>query len=73
MFKYLKDKIPKFLKNTDMIINEYESSHPEDEDPRKSGRDTNTKFNIDWVDEFVQKIKPYIYVREVDRLLILIP
>jgi radical SAM protein with 4Fe4S-binding SPASM domain len=33
----------------------------------------NTKYDVSWIDEFVQKVKPYIYVREIDRLLILIP
>lgn len=33
----------------------------------------NTSFTLDWVDDFVKKIRPYIYVRELDRLLILIP
>ncbi len=32
-----------------------------------------TSFTLDWVDDFVKKIKPYIYVRDFDRLLILIP
>lgn len=36
-------------------------------------RNTNTKHDLGWVDEFVQKVKPYIYVRELDKLLILIP
>jgi radical SAM protein with 4Fe4S-binding SPASM domain len=36
-------------------------------------RNTNTSYNVDWVDEFIKKIKPYIYVRKLDRLLILIP
>lgn len=36
-------------------------------------RGTNTNYDLDWIDEFVRKIKPYIYVRELDRLLILIP
>ena len=30
-------------------------------------------IDISWVDEFVRKVKPYIYVREVDKLLILVP
>ena len=29
--------------------------------------------DISWIDEFVRKIKPYIYVRSLDRLLILVP
>ena len=29
--------------------------------------------DLRWIDEFVRKIQPYIYVRERDRLLILIP
>ena len=73
MIKYLKSKMPKFLKspndtakknpqaNTDSIANEYEL------------RSTNTIFDVAWIDEFVKKIKPYIYVRELDKLLILIP
>ncbi len=36
-------------------------------------RFTDTSFNITWVDEFVEKIKPYVFVREFDKLLILIP
>ena len=36
-------------------------------------RFTNTPFDISWINEFVEKIKPYVYVREIDRLLILIP
>lgn len=31
------------------------------------------QHDLQWVDEFVRKIKPYIYVRAHDRLLILIP
>lgn len=30
-------------------------------------------YDLRWIDDFVQEIKPYVYVREVDRLLILIP
>jgi len=47
--------------NTDIINNENET------------RITSTIFNISWIDEFVEKVRPYIYVRELDRLLILIP
>ncbi len=36
-------------------------------------RFTSTSFKLDWIDEFVRKVKPYIYVRELDKLLILIP
>lgn len=36
-------------------------------------RVTGTLHDLSWIDEFVQKVKPYIYVRERDRLLILIP
>ena len=36
-------------------------------------RSTSTSFKLDWIDEFVRKVKPYIYVRELDKLLILIP
>lgn len=38
-----------------------------------TGRFMSASFNIKWVDEFIRKIKPYVYVREKDRLLILIP
>ena len=53
----------KCQKSNDAVkkINEYEL------------RNTNTTFNLDWVDDFVEKIKPYIYVRKLDKLLILIP
>lgn len=44
---------------------------------RKQGEEVNlqneTVYDLRWVDEFVTKIKPYVYVRESDRLLILIP
>jgi radical SAM protein with 4Fe4S-binding SPASM domain len=30
-------------------------------------------YDLQWIDEFVRKIKPYVHVREADRLLILIP
>ncbi len=33
----------------------------------------NELFDLSWVDEFIGKVKPYIYVREIDKLLILIP
>lgn len=36
-------------------------------------RTTSTVFNVAWINDFVKKIKPYVYVRELDRLLILIP
>jgi radical SAM protein with 4Fe4S-binding SPASM domain len=69
----MKFQIPKFLKgtdytdkknlqiNTDVVCNEHEL------------RTTNTVFDLSWVDEFIKKVKPYIYVRKLDRLLILIP
>jgi radical SAM protein with 4Fe4S-binding SPASM domain len=33
----------------------------------------NVEFDLSWVDAFMRKIKPYVYVREIDRLLIMIP
>ncbi len=36
-------------------------------------RDTSTNCDLTWIDEFVGKVKPYIYVREMDNVLILIP
>jgi radical SAM protein with 4Fe4S-binding SPASM domain len=43
----------------------YRSSH--------AVQETTHEYDLSWVDEFVRKIKPYVYVREDDRLLILIP
>ncbi len=54
-------------KVTNEKINERESSI------HHGGRNANTSFNLNWVDAFIKKIKPYIYVRGLDRLLILIP
>jgi radical SAM protein with 4Fe4S-binding SPASM domain len=34
---------------------------------------TSTIYDLSWIDEFVRKVKPYIYVRALDKLLILIP
>lgn len=31
------------------------------------------KYELIWIDQFVKKVRPYIYVREKDRVLILIP
>lgn len=61
-----KDKMPKYLnikipKISNIKNHEYES------------RNTSTCFDVSWVDEFIEKIRPYVYVREIDRLLILIP
>lgn len=36
-------------------------------------RNTSAHHDLEWVNEFVEKVKPYIYVREMDNLLILIP
>lgn len=36
-------------------------------------KDENEQVDITWVDEFVEKIKPYVFVRELDSLLILMP
>jgi radical SAM protein with 4Fe4S-binding SPASM domain len=33
----------------------------------------NTIPDLAWIDEFIEKVKPYIYVRSMDSLLILIP
>ena len=67
----MKFRIPnlKFKKNT-----EFRTSNTED---RKNYRPelqfTSSTFDVNWIDEFIEKIKPYIYVRELDKLLILIP
>jgi radical SAM protein with 4Fe4S-binding SPASM domain len=39
----------------------------------KQTREDTNRIDIGWVDEFVTKIKPYVFVRELDNLLILIP
>jgi len=36
-------------------------------------RVTGTLHDLSWIEEFIRKVKPYIYVREMDKLLILIP
>jgi len=58
MDKHLNTKIPKFL-----------------DGEKKGGIEPRVvqPYDLHWVDDFVRKIKPYIYVRERDRLLILIP
>ncbi|MGD9379147.1 MAG: radical SAM protein [candidate division WOR-3 bacterium] len=56
--KYLNTRIPRFLKR------KVEKEVDEQEEP---------VYDLAWIDEFVRKIKPYVYVRELDRLLILIP
>lgn len=35
--------------------------------------DSMREYNLNWVDDFVREIKPYVYVRGIDRLLIMIP
>lgn len=59
--------MPKFLKGNKV---EWEKGdYGTDVMPRCAVDD----YDIHWVDEFIRKIKPYVYVREIDRLLILIP
>ena len=66
MIKYLNSKIPKFLKiKMPGYLNKKGASRTIQENRRA--------YDLHWVDEFVRKIKPYVYVREQDRLLILIP
>ncbi len=58
----------KFQANTEFgFLNTKEKNH------RRRSQSTNTSFNLNWIDEFMKKIKSFIYVRELDRLLILIP
>jgi radical SAM protein with 4Fe4S-binding SPASM domain len=75
MIKYLKDKMPKFLKSH--VDSKYQISNTKNNEHESArqcgGLNTNTSFDINWIDEFIEKIRPYIYVRELDRLLILIP
>jgi len=57
-------------------IREYLKSHtPEHLNDKKSGvaQQEDIVYDLQWVDEFVRKIKPYVSVREQDHLLILIP
>ncbi len=37
------------------------------------GEEQYLTYDLKWIDDFVQKIRPYIYVRELDHLLILVP
>jgi radical SAM protein with 4Fe4S-binding SPASM domain len=37
------------------------------------GQSGDQLIDLSWIDEFIQKAKPYMYVRELDKLLILIP
>lgn len=67
MIKYLKFKMLGFSKkrtDKDMPGN-INNLH------NKTGE--SKQYNLMWVDEFIRKIKPFIYVRELDSLLILIP
>jgi radical SAM protein with 4Fe4S-binding SPASM domain len=41
--------------------------------PEDDSKQDKTILDISWIDEFLTKIKPFIYVREMDNLLILIP
>jgi radical SAM protein with 4Fe4S-binding SPASM domain len=58
MDKHLNTKIPRYL-----IDKKKEGVEPIEVQP----------YDLHWIDEFVRKIKPYVYVRERDRLLILVP
>lgn len=67
MTKFLRTKIPKFLQGNRV---EWETGdYGTDIVPRYAIQN----YDLHWVDEFVRKIRPYVYVREIDRLLILIP
>jgi len=68
--KYLKmpnAKVPRFLKRKKVEWEREEYGM----DGLLYGSEQN--YDLRWVDEFVRKISPYIYVRELDRLMILIP
>jgi radical SAM protein with 4Fe4S-binding SPASM domain len=58
MTEHLESQIPKCLSRTKLD---------------GIGQEEARLYNLGWIDEFVRKIKPYVYVRERDRLLILIP
>lgn len=57
MIERLKSQIPKFLSSSKDFVEQEEGQ----------------AYGLHWIDEFVRKIKRYVYVRERDRLLILIP
>ena len=44
---------------------------------KRQGEEVNlqngTVYDLQWIDDFVAKIKPHVYVRELDHLLILVP
>lgn len=64
MIKYLKSKIPKCLAGADRTLKT---------DGGGETLNTDESSNLNWIDDFVDKVRPYIYVRELDSLLILIP
>ncbi len=70
-----KIKMPKFQKLQIPKVLSAEMANLERDDYGVEGlpRDSIREFDLSWIDGFVGKIKPYVYVREIDRLLILIP
>jgi radical SAM protein with 4Fe4S-binding SPASM domain len=66
VIKYLKSKMPKYL--TGEILNFKNQSAT-----LFGGPSEQRIYDLQWVDGFIKKIKPYVYVRELDNLLILIP
>jgi len=68
MIKYLKSKIPKYLKKKNEIPNPKHQSAI-----LFGGPNEQRIYDLQWVDGFIKNIKPYVYVRELDNLLILIP
>jgi radical SAM protein with 4Fe4S-binding SPASM domain len=69
MPKYLNTEMPKFGKHPNTKIPKFLKSREE----REVKQMEEPVYDLRWIDEFVRKIKPYVYVRELDRLLILIP
>ncbi|UCF71039.1 MAG: radical SAM protein [candidate division WOR-3 bacterium] len=63
----LKEKIPKLLK-VHKVIWETENYGLTD-----LAMDSMREFDLGWVDDFICKIRPYVCVRKIDRLLILVP
>jgi len=61
---WVKSKMPKFLKHADRTLKA---------DTEHETLNTSVSFDLNWIDDFVKKVRSYIYVRELDRLLILIP
>ncbi|MEO0124158.1 MAG: radical SAM protein [candidate division WOR-3 bacterium] len=70
MKKYLKIKMPKYLNDKIKFQNSNVKCQTNYKFQISNGKE---EINLEWVDGFIKAVKPYIYVRELDNLLILIP